>query len=190
VIGVAREENFSSSARRRPSVIEPRGVQAYKWPMQRWLMIGVWGLTACGGSSKGADDPSTAATIADSPGIQCIDKAKIERQPPVDAPTHIDVAHIVVRHAGVRNAGDVIRTREEACLRAEEAREKLLASGDWDAVYDEYSDSKGAAEGVLYNVTQGSLDPAFAGVAFSLEVDALSHVVETSRGFHVIWRKK
>ena len=160
--------------------------------MQRCFVISVWVLTACGGGSKEARDPSAEPTdpIAASPGIQCIDKAKIERQPPADAPTHIDVAHIVVRHAGVRNAGDVIRTREEACLRAEAAREKLLASGDWDAVYEEYSDSKGAAEGVLYNVTQGSLDSAFAGAAFSLEVDALSHVVETSRGFHVIWRKK
>ena len=43
---------------------------------------------------------------------------------------------------------------------------------------------------MLYDVTQGSLEPAFADAAFSLKVDELSYVVETKRGFHIIWRKK
>lgn len=152
-----------------------------------WLLLGV--LTACGGGSKVSDAPKTAASKS-APAMQCIRDAEVRQTPPTDAPDRMDLAHVVVRHAGVRDAGDVTRTREEACLRAQEARQKLLSGSDWEEVYAEYSDSKGATGGVLYDVTQGSLDPAFAGAAFSLKVDELSHVVETKRGYHVIWRKK
>ncbi len=150
--------------------------------------IGVLALfaLACGGG-KPAKEPSASKS---SPAIACIEEAETRQTPPTDAPERMDLAHIVVRHAGVRDSGDVTRTREEACLRAMEARKKLLDGVDWEEVYKEYSDAQGATGGVLYDVTQGSLEPAFAGAAFSLDVDELSYVVETKRGFHVIWRKK
>lgn len=145
-------------------------------------------LVACGGSKKGAKGSSH--DIEDSPGIRCIEEAKASRTPPTTAPERMDLAHILVKHAGVRDSKGATRTREEACLRALEARKKLLAGGDWDEIFKDYSDSQGATQGVLYDVTQGSLEPAFAGAAFSLAVDELSYVVETPRGYHVIWRKK
>jgi peptidyl-prolyl cis-trans isomerase NIMA-interacting 1 len=156
-------------------------------------LAGVWlvtASTACGGSKAPAKDAEREAAIASEPGIRCIDDAKVRLTPPTDAPERMDLAHILVRHAGVRDAKGATRTREEACLRANEARDKLLAGGDWDAIFADYSDAQGATKGVLYDVTQGSLDSTFAGAAFSLKVDELSHVVETPRGFHVIWRKK
>jgi NIMA-interacting peptidyl-prolyl cis-trans isomerase 1 len=153
-----------------------------------YVVIAVF--TACGGNTPPAKDGGGEAALAAEPGIRCIDGAKVRLTPPTDAPERMDLAHILVRHAGVRDAGNVTRTREEACLRANEARDKLLAGSDWDAIFAEYSDAQGATKGVLYDVTQGSLDGAFAGAAFSLKVDELSHVVETPRGFHVIWRKK
>lgn len=139
---------------------------------------------ACGGAEK------PAKSVADNPGSRCIDQARLPRTPPPDAPQLMNVAHILVRHAGLDDARGATRTREEACLRAQEARDKLLAGGDWDSVFDEYSDAKGATRGELFDVNQSSLEPAFADAAFSLKVDELSHVVETDRGFHVIWRKK
>jgi len=117
-------------------------------------------------------------------------EAEIERTAPVDAPQRIDLAQILVRHAGVKNSADVTRTADEACLRAQEARKKLLGGGDWDEIRAKYSDEQGATGGVVYGVTQGDLDPKIAGAAFSLAVDELSYVVETKRGFHVLWRKK
>ncbi len=151
-------------------------------------------LVACGAKHQGDRDAKSGRDRKehreDSAGTQCIEEANVPRVPSTEAPERIDVAHIVVRHAGLRDAGDVYRTREEACLRAREARQKLLGGADWDTVFKEYSDAKGATQGVLYDVTQGSLEPAFAGAAFSLAVDELSYVVETKRGFHVIWRKK
>lgn len=145
----------------------------------------------CGGKPNAKHaEKERERSLSEDPGIRCIDDAKTVLTPPTDAPERIDVAHILVRHAALRDAGGVTRTREEACLRAAEVRSKLLAGGDWDSLYKEYSDSQGATQGVIYDVTQGSLEPPFAGAAFSLQVDELSHVVETRRGFHVIWRKE
>ena len=160
--------------------------------MRRILCIASLLAVACGGSQKKGSDASDLDLLVDKtdPGMKCLMDAETARQPPADAPERIDVAHIVVRHAGVKDAGDVTRTREEACLRAIEAREKLFGGGEWEVVYAEYSDSKGATQGALYDVTQGSLDQTFANTAFSLQVDELSFPVETKKGFHIIWRKK
>lgn len=147
-----------------------------------WLVLLAVG---CGGSPE-----KPAKNVADNPGSQCIDQARLPRKPPPDAPQRMNVAQILVRHAGLDDAGSVTRTREEACLRANEAREKLLGGAEWDVVFDEYSDAKGATQGELFDVNQDSLEPAFADAAFSLKVDELSYVVESKRGFHVIWRKK
>jgi hypothetical protein len=175
-------------------MVVARGRVVYKALMRRVVGIVVLVLLGCGGGGKkeAADSDDLKLLIRDSkdPGMQCLKDAEIVRQPPADAPERIDVAHILVRHAGVKDAGDVTRTREEACLRVVEAREKLIGGSDWDTVFNEYSDGKGATMGTLYDVTQGSLDQKFAGAAFSLQVDELSYPVETKRGFHVIWRKK
>jgi parvulin-like peptidyl-prolyl isomerase len=119
-----------------------------------------------------------------------LDLAKPPKSIAPDAPARIDVAHIVVRYAGLRDADAITRTREEACLRATEVRDKLLKGGDWDALYDEYSDTKDATKGAFKSVTQENLEDAFGNMAFSLKVDQLSQVVETDKGFHVIWRMK
>jgi NIMA-interacting peptidyl-prolyl cis-trans isomerase 1 len=162
--------------------------------MRHMVLVLALLVGACGGKHKGARDAKDARDRKehsdDSPGTKCIEAAKTPRVPSTEAPERMDLAQILVRHAGVRDAGNVYRTREEACLRAMEAREKLLAGGDWDEVFKKYSDAQGAMQGVLYDVTQGSLDTAFANAAFALAVDELSYVVETKRGFHIIWRKK
>lgn len=146
-------------------------------------------LSACA-KHKHAKHAKDAEPPPVSEGSRCIDRARTPRKPPIDAPERMDLGQILVRHAGLRDARGATRTREEACLRAEEAREALLSGGDWDSVFSKYSDAQGASQGVLYDVTQGSLEPAFADAAFSLKVDELSYVVETKRGFHIIWRKK
>ena len=153
--------------------------------------IGLLLLASCGARQATKDTKTQKAQSEDSsPAMQCIHEAETVLKAPVDAPERIDMAQIIVRHAGVRDAGDVTRTREEACLRALEARKKLLSGSDWDEVFKQYSDSQGATNGVLFGVTQGELDPKVAGAAFSLDVDELSYVLETKRGYHIIWRKK
>lgn len=157
--------------------------------MGRRYLLTVFVLMACGGSQKSTEEPTQASDATD-PGTRCVEVAQVKRQPPPDAPIRMDLAHIVIRHAGVRNAGEITRTREEACLRAEEVRKQLLAGADWEEIYQKYSDSKDATQGTFSNTTQSSLEDKFGAAAFSLQVDELSHVVETPNGFHVIWRKQ
>jgi parvulin-like peptidyl-prolyl isomerase len=125
-----------------------------------------------------------------SAGEQCLQDAKAPREPKANAPDSIDVSHILVRHAKLKRPEGATRSREEACLRALEALKKLQSSGNWDAVVAEYSDAPGATMGSLGRVSVDDLDPDFANAAFALDVDELSYVVETRRGFHIILRNE
>lgn len=147
-------------------------------------------LAGCGGGRSETSDAGDAKKKGKPDGVECVEQARTELTPSTHAPERIDLAHITVHHAGVREAGQVTLTREEACLRALEARQKLLAGKDWEAVFKEYSDDHNQTDGVMFDVTQGSLEPALADVAFSLMVDELSYPVETERGFVIVWRKK
>ncbi|HEY5957892.1 MAG TPA: peptidylprolyl isomerase [Polyangiaceae bacterium] len=156
----------------------------------RRLFVLVCGLfIGCGGSKQPAKEGQHLDAEATAE-IKCIEVAKTPRHAASDAPARIDVAHIVIRYAGLRDAGDVTRTRGEACLRAEAVRKKLLGGADWDEMYEQYSDSKDSTKGSFNGVTQDALEDDFANAAFALKVNDLSHVVETPHGFHVIWRSK
>jgi parvulin-like peptidyl-prolyl isomerase len=72
-------------------------------------------------------------------------------------------------------------------LRALEALRALEGGASWSSAVADYND---AADDALGRVTREELTPSFAEAAFSLEVDQLSYVVETDRGFHVILRER
>lgn len=82
------------------------------------------------------------------------------------------------------------RTREEACLRALQARDTLRGGADFDVVVRDYSDEAGAVSrgGSLGPMERKELVPAFADAAFELASGELSDVIETPFGFHVIFR--
>lgn len=138
----------------------------------------------CGGagSTPGA---STAAGAEASPGEQCLRDARSKRQPAADAPERIEIRHILVRHRELARPEGATRTPIEACLRALEAIHRLEAGGEWPEVASEFSDAKNDDLG---SVARDELSPAFADAAFELGSGELSYVVESDRGFHVIWR--
>lgn len=157
--------------------------------MKRALTLLVVLLVGCGGAAKpAASEPSEKAALE--PGLKCLDEANLPRAAAKDAPPRMDLAHIIVRYAGLRGAGTITRTREEACLRAQEVRKQLLAGGDWDTLRGSYSDSKDATNGEFHGTAQEDLEKRFGDTAFALKVDELSQVIETENGFHVIWRMK
>ena len=146
-------------------------------------------LVACGGGQSEAEQPKAEPLSA---AEKCIRDANVKQVPPIDAPQRIDVVHILVKHDQVKGAikENISRTREDACLRALEARQFLLSSNDWEAGYKKYSDGGGATEGFLHDIAQGDVDASFSNAAFSLKVDELSYIVESPRGFHIILRKE
>jgi NIMA-interacting peptidyl-prolyl cis-trans isomerase 1 len=136
-----------------------------------------------------AASPPVAKTAArDSKGARCLADAAADYAPPPNAPARIEVSHILVRHVELADARGATRSKEAACLRALSALDALRESKmDWKEAVATFSDSP---EDSLGRVAFDELNPRFAGAAFALDVDELSYVVETDRGFHVILRNR
>jgi len=150
---------------------------------------------ACGGGNAapvatagaaGAD--GGAAELAPE---QCLATAGAKRARRPDEPEKIVAKHVLVKYAGAKRAlASVTRTREQACLRAEEVRAKLKDGTSFEEIVRTYSEEAGAAtrEGSLGEIRRSDVVPAFADAAFELARGEVSHVVETAFGFHVILR--
>ena len=147
---------------------------------------------ACGGAPAAKPQhEGAAATAHDSPAAQCLATADAKRDKRADEPEKVTVKHLLVKWSGAKRApATITRTREEACLRAQEARGKLEKGASFGDVVKEYSDEEGAAtrEGMLGSIKRADAPPAFADAAFELHVGDVSYVVETDFGFHVIMR--
>ena len=163
--------------------------------MNRLLLLPMIALLgACGGApSEAAVAPPSRAPVAapSGPGAQCLAIAGAKREPGPKQPEKISVRHVLVKYDGAKKAdASVKRTREEACLRAMEARDKVRGGADFVAVVKEYSEEPGAASrgGLVPGIERKDVVPPFADAAFELEPSQVSDVVETDFGFHVIQR--
>ena len=152
-------------------------------------------LLACSGAqsvSTGPEAPTAKVSSGDANAAEaCLAAATAKREKRADEPSRVSVKHILVQHAFSKKGRDSIkRSREEACLRAAEARDKIRGGADFTEMVREYSDEPGAASrgGSIGSVERSDLVPAFSDAAFELDVRQLSDVVETEFGFHVILR--
>jgi peptidyl-prolyl cis-trans isomerase NIMA-interacting 1 len=156
------------------------------------LTVSCAGKGAPSATAPGAAAPSAAAPRKEDPGEACVRVASATHERgDLDESPSIAVKHILIKHAFAKNADRAVkRSREEACLRALEAHDKIRAGAEFGAVVREYSEEPGAAasEGSIGFVDRGDLSPPFADAAFRLDVEELSDVVETEYGFHVILR--
>lgn len=145
---------------------------------------------ACGGSTT-STPPATSSAAGDSAADRCLAIAGAKRARKPNEPTKISAKHVLVKYAGAKKAApSVTRTREQACLRAEEARGKLEQGTSFGDVVTAYSEEPGAAtrEGSIGPIERSNVVPPFADAAFELAPGEVSHVVETDFGFHVILR--
>lgn len=101
--------------------------------------------------------------------------------------------HLIVMYKGSTRAPDTVtRTRDEALARAQEARKKALGGAKFEDLVILYSDEPGAAArgGDLGVFSKGRMVETFQQGVEATGVGAISEVVETPFGFHVILRTR
>ena len=126
-----------------------------------------------------------------SAGDACLAVAGVKRGQSPTEPAKIAAQHVLVQYQGAKTAKvHIVRFRDEACLRAMEARDELRAGADFAEIVKKYSDEPGgdARAGALGTIGRQDVVPRFADAAFELLPRELSDVVETEFGFHVIKR--
>lgn len=124
--------------------------------------------------------------------------APAPREAPTPAPTaapaapgRIAARHVLVQYQGSQRAGaSITRTKEEAAARAADVAARARRPGaDFAALAREFSDGpSGPRGGDLGEFGRGQMVGPFEEAAFGLAVDAVSDVVETPFGYHVIQR--
>ncbi len=157
--------------------------------MNRYVFL--LSLCACGGAA--VETKPAASATDDSPAAKCLSVADATRTRKADEPSRVTVKHVLVKWTGAKNAPEgTTRTREAACLRAQEARAKLEQGASFADIVKEYSDEPGAAtrEGLVGQVERRDVNAAFADAAFELKIGEVSYVVESPSGFHVIMRSE
>ncbi len=102
----------------------------------------------------------------------------------------VSARHMLVMHTkSARVPPGVTRTKDEAFARASEALKKARLGDDFAELAAEYSDGPTKVKGGdLGSFPQGAMVPAFDEVVFALKVGAISDIVETQFGFHIIMR--
>jgi parvulin-like peptidyl-prolyl isomerase len=105
-------------------------------------------------------------------------------------PRKISARHILVQYKGSTRAGEEItRTKEEAKARLKECITKVESGEKFETLAAEYSDGpSGPRGGDLGEFGEGAMHPAFNDAAFALKKGAVSGIVETPFGFHIITR--
>ena len=108
-----------------------------------------------------------------------------------NAPAEVEASHVLVMYRGSMRAPETVtRTKEEARTRAADVLRRARAGGDFAALAREFSDEPGASErgGSLGRFGRGMMVGPFETAAFALRVGAVSELVETPFGYHIIKR--
>ena len=107
-------------------------------------------------------------------------------------PKKASAKHILVQWKGSGRAdASITRTQEEALKRLQECIAKLKSGSKFEDLAKEYSDGpSGPRGGDLGSFGQGQMVPEFDKVLFKMKPGAVSDVVKTDFGYHIIYRYK
>ncbi|MEJ7732635.1 MAG: peptidylprolyl isomerase [Polyangiaceae bacterium] len=155
------------------------------------LCLACSGWLACGSPAPAAAPDELHMELKDTAGERCLVSANVKRERKENEPAKITARQILVHHTESKNAkAGVKRTRGQACLRAQEALNKLTEGMDFEKAVAAYSDEAGAATraGSVGTIERSMVVPEFADAAFELEPNQVSEVFESKFGFHVVMR--
>jgi parvulin-like peptidyl-prolyl isomerase len=116
-------------------------------------------------------------------GFHIIKRLKLER---------INASHVLISYDDSEGTPREKRTRTAAIRLAREVLKKAQApDADFAALAKEYSDCNSHEKGGdLGRFARGMMVPKFEQIAFALNVNQISELVETKFGFHIIKRTK
>ncbi|WP_437744014.1 thioredoxin domain-containing protein [Sorangium sp. So ce1504] len=140
------------------------------------------------GAGKPAAQPGAAQPAPAQPGAA----QPAPAQPPATA-GQMGAKHLLIMYAGSRRApARVVRTRDEARALAEQVLKRAQQGARFEDLAAQYSDEPGAAArgGDLGTFSKGMMVPEFEQAVEKVAVGALSGVVETPFGFHIILRTR
>ena len=119
------------------------------------------------------------------------DFVKAKEKEVKEKPEEVQASHILISYKGADRAdAEISRSKEEAKAEAERIRKLIVDDGkDFAEMAKEHSDGPSSSKGGdLGKFKFEVMAKPFSEAAFALEVDAVSEVVETGFGFHVIKR--
>ena len=119
------------------------------------------------------------------------DFVKAKEKEAEEKPEEVQASHILISYKGADRAdAGISRSKEEAKAEAERIRKLIIDDGeDFAEMAKEHSDGPSSSKGGdLGKFKFEVMAKPFSEAAFALEIDAVSEVVETGFGFHVIKR--
>ena len=100
----------------------------------------------------------------------------------------IRASHILINHADAPQANTEL-SAEDAMAQIVKLKEEIEAGTPFEQVAGEHSDCPSSRQGGdLGSFGRGAMVPEFDQAAFDLEVGAISEVIETVFGYHIICR--
>jgi parvulin-like peptidyl-prolyl isomerase len=119
------------------------------------------------------------------------DGATAQAVAPRTDPARVAIRHILIAHADAQQrASRVGRSQKAASDLANDLRDRILGGESMSDLAKRYSNDPTAARGGFLGASEkGAWVPAFEQTAFALEINALSEVIKTPYGFHVLRRE-
>ena len=100
----------------------------------------------------------------------------------------VRASHILLAFAGAQNSS-AARSREEALTEIGDLKTQLDGGADFAELAIAHSDCPSSRQGGdLGDFGRGMMVPEFETATFGMDVDAVSDVVETAFGYHLIQR--
>jgi hypothetical protein len=161
-----------------------------------WLVLAAVG--AAGTVAASSRGPAVAPASARSAAAASTNELAVSATAPAVAPADsaatvwYSAEHLIVSHRDTKLGArhEISRSREEARVRAEEARSRALKGEDFSKLVREYSDDPtlSRTNGVLLSFRYKDATKPFADAVVAVEPGQIAAIAETDLGFHVIKR--
>ena len=100
----------------------------------------------------------------------------------------VTVKHILIAFKNEEDGTVSDKAKADAKEKAEMVLAKVKAGEDFDKLIEEYNEDPGATSDGYTFANDGTMVQSFADASFALEIGAVSELVETNYGYHIIKR--